>query len=187
MGVTNPGIEITFEYVDVKDEIQKKLKKLLQAYSFGSVKVLKADPQTPAEVPCIGINRIDDNEDSQSIADAQGTTYDKVTQVYRTIQGTFFSEAIEVRIWHTNADERDKLYHTVKALLFAIRPDFIEKGLLNISLRGGRDEQDSSMAQAPMVLYWATLTMTYLNPLDVNIIEIIEPITSILDNPTLQP
>lgn len=171
--------DFTFESVSVKDEIQAQLKDILPKHNWATVKVLKGDPQSPAEVPCIGINRIEDSETAQSIADFNGTAYDANSKIFTTSHGSYFSESVEVRIWHTNADEREKLYKVVKASLYAMRPHLVEKGLLNVSLRSGRDEQDSSMAHAPMVLYWATITLSYLNPLDVNYSEVIEPITAI--------
>lgn len=169
----------TFEHVDVKEEMVQVLKKQLPGFGFPSVKVLKSDPQTQAEVPCIGINRVDDSETEQSLADAAGVHYDQATQTYYQVFGTYFSESVEVRIWHTNADERDKLYRHVKAMLVALRQPLVEKGLLNITLRSGRDEQDSSMAQAPMVLYWSAITMSYLNPMDVTFTEVVPAITAI--------
>jgi hypothetical protein len=146
------------------------------------VKVLKADPQSPAELPCIGVNRANDNESSQSLTDSYGTAYNPDTKELDTFYGTFFSEEVEIRVWHTNADERDKLYQTVKAVLFAGRSDLVQKGLLNVTLRGGRDEQDSTMQNAPTVLYWGTITMSYLNPLDVQFVDTVEPITAVPDN-----
>jgi len=175
-------MSFTFNTVDVKDELVKRLK--VELVNFGytgnlTVKVLKADPQSPAELPCIGINRTDDSETSQSITDGEGTRYNSTTKELDTFYGTFFDESMEIRVWHTNADERDKLYQVVRATLFAVRSDLVSSGLLNIALRGGRDEQDSTMAQAPMVLYWSTITMTYLNPLDVNFVSTVDSIDSI--------
>ena len=168
--------------MDVKQELVDRLKVALVAKGYtgkNAVKVLKADPQTPSEIPCIGINRIDDSEGSQSLSDSQGSSYNPDTKVNTTFYGTFFSEAQDIRIWHTNADEREKLYLIAKASLFAMRSDLAQKGLLNFNLRSGRDEQDSTMAQAPMVLYFASITMTYLNPLDVAFTEVVEPISSV--------
>ena len=174
-------MSFTFNTVDVKEELVLALRAGLADFEYtgaGTIKVIKADPQTPSELPCIGLNRTDDSESDQSITDGEGTLYNKDTQELETFFGTFFSESIEVRVWHTNADERDKLYQTTKAILFAMRGDLVEKGLLNMTLRGGRDEQDSTMAQAPMVLYWSTITMSYLNPLDVSIISTVDAITA---------
>lgn len=176
-------MSFTFKTVDVKDELVKALKTALVDLGYTgklAVKVLKADPQTPSELPCIGVNRIDDSETDQSITDSEGSSYNSETREHIQFYGTFFSESMEIRIWHTNADERDKLYQTVRATLFAVRRDLLEKGLLNVSLRGGRDEQDSTMEQAPMVLYWSTITLNYLNPLDVHFTTSVEPITSIV-------
>ena len=168
----------TFEHVDVKEEILQVMKKQLPGFGFPNVKVLKSDPQSSSEIPCIGINRVDDSESEQSISDAVTTHYDQATQTYYQVFGTYFSESVEVRVWHTNADERDKVYRHVKAMLVALRLPLVEKGLLNISLRTGRDEQDSSMSQAPMVLYWSAITMSYLNPMDVTFTEVVPAITA---------
>lgn len=176
--------DFTFEHVDVKTEILNALIEQLPKFGFNNVKVLKADPQSATEIPCIGINRVDDSETQNQIADAVDTRYDSTTQTYYQVFGTFFSESIEVRVWHTNADERDKLYRTVKAILVAMRSTLVEKGLLNITLRTGRDEQDSSMQQAPMVLYWSAITMSYLNPLDVTFTEVVPAITSVTPSMT---
>jgi hypothetical protein len=75
----------------------------------------------------------------------------------------------------------------VKAILFAFRIPLVEKGLLNVSLRGGRDEQDTTMQHAPTPIYWSTITMTYLNPLNVEIVEIVEPISGFTGAGTLSP
>lgn len=169
----------TFDHVDVKEELVKALKTELPKFGFSTVKVIKADPQTHTEIPCIGINRVDDSETSQSLADVAGSHFDKDTNTqYRTF-GTYFQESMEIRVWHTNADERDKLYRHMKAILLANRLPLVEKGLLNITLRGGKDEQDSTMQQAPMVLYWSTITLSFLNPLDVTFEEIVAPISAI--------
>jgi hypothetical protein len=177
-------MSFTFETVDVKDVVVKSLKVQLPNFGYSgsnAVKVLKADPQSPSELPCIGVNRVDDSESAQSIADGEGTMYNPDTKELDTFYGTFFSEAVEIRIWHTNADERDRLYQVVKAILFASRTELVGKGLLNLTLRGGRDEQDSTMSQAPMVLYWSTITMSYLNPLDVHFMSLVEPIAGIIE------
>lgn len=175
-------MNFNFATLDVKAEVTEAFKVELPKFGFKNVKVLKSDPQSPSELPCVGVNRANDDEANMSIADSHGNEYDTGTQTYTTQQGTFFSEAVEIRVWHTNADERDKLYRTVKGILFAYRLNWVEKGLLNVSLRGGRDEQDSSMTNAPTVMYWSVITMVYLNPLNVDITETIAAITDITDN-----
>jgi hypothetical protein len=175
----------TFDTVDIKTELVTKLKTELPKFGFSNVKVIKADPQSASELPCVGINRVDDSENTNQIADAVDTRYDSVNGKYYQVFGTYFQESVEIRVWHTNADERDKLYRHVKAILFASRLPLVEKGLLNITLRSGKDEQDSSMQQAPMVLYWAPITMNYLNPMNVEFQELVQPISSI--TPTMRP
>lgn len=180
-------MSFTFETVDVKTEIHNHLKTELPKFGFDKVKVIKADPQGASELPCIGINRTDDSENGSSIADVVDVRYNADTKKYYEVFGSYFQESVEVRVWHTNADERDRLYRHVKAILFASRKDLSEKGLINLTLRSGRDEQDSSMQQAPVVLYWAPITMSYQNPLNVEFNEIIEPITAIPVTSNMNP
>jgi hypothetical protein len=169
----------SFEHVDTKNELVTRIAAELPKFGFNNVKVLKSDPVAPTELPCVGINRLDDSESSQSLSDVAGEYYDKETQTnYRTF-GTYFQDSLEIRIWHTNADERDRLYRHLKAILLAIRLPLIEQGLLNVTLRTGRDEQDTSGQNAPFPIFWATLTMNSLNPLDVTFEEVAEPITAI--------
>ena len=174
-------MEMSFQSVDVKDEIHKLLKKELPKFGFDRVKVVKADPHTHTEIPCVAINRLDDSEGTDTIGDHVDTHYDPATQKHYQVYGSYFNEAIEVRVWHENADERDKLYQHVKAILYSARHHLTELGLINTKLRSGKDEQDSSMAQAPMVFYWAPITMSYMNPLNVTFTEIVQPITAIID------
>lgn len=178
-----------FDTIDVKQAIVDTLKTGLQKLGYtgkNTVKVIKADPQSPSEIPCIGVNRADDSESSQSLTDGEGTLYDPVAQTNQTFYGTFFSEAQEIRIWHTNADEREKLYQAVKALLYALRFDLGQQGVINFNLRSGRDEQDTTMVQAPMPLYFATFIMTYLNPLDVAFTEPVSVISAVNTSGTLK-
>lgn len=169
--------EFRFEHVDVKQEAVTALKLVLPKHNYSDVKVLKSDPQTPSEYPCIGINRANDDEANQTIDDVlQEPVYDPVTKLYTVVKGTFFQETLELRVWHTNADERDRLYPILKATCVALRDKLTFLGLRNIVLRGGKDEQDISLEHAPTPLYWASITMSYLNPLNIYIETIEQPI-----------
>lgn len=170
----------TFDHVDTKSELVTRLRDELPKFGFGSVKVLKSDPAAPSEIPCIGINRLDDSETSQSIADVAGSYYDEETKTYYKTFGTYFQESLEIRIWHTNADERDRLYRHLKAILLAIRLSLVEKGLQNLTLRTGRDEQEVTGQNAPFAIYWSTINLSALNPLDVTFEEVIEPISAVV-------
>jgi hypothetical protein len=183
------AVDLNFNYdtVDVKQEMVDAFKLALPKFNYATVKVLKADPQSPAELPCIGINRANDDETSVSMADFHGADYDATTKIYTTTQGTFFSESMEIRVWHTNADERNKLYNVVRAILFAYRQSWVAQGLINVTLRAGRDEQDSSMSQAPTVLYWSVINMMYLNPLNVDVIDTVDPISAVPNNGIVTP
>lgn len=178
---------ITFETasLDAKLLVFEALQTELAAKGFPNVRVLKSDPAAQSEIPCVGINRASDDETNQSIRDALGEEYSVDSKIHRTQQGTYFSEALEIRVWHTNAGERDRLYQFVKAVLFAYRLTWVEAGLLNLSLRAGRDEQDSSTTNAAVPLYWAAITMTYLNPLNVDLLTTVEPISGFTDNSAL--
>jgi hypothetical protein len=169
----------TFEHVDTKNELVRLISAELPKFGFANVKVFGADPLAPSEIPCIGINRLDDSETSQSIGDMAGDHFDPDTKTYYKTYGTYFQDSLEIRIWHTNSNERDRLYRHLKAILLAIRLPLVEKGLRNITLRTGRDEQDTSGQNAPFPIYWSTLTMNSMNPLDVTFEEYAEPITAI--------
>lgn len=171
-----------FEHVDTKNELMRFLNQELPKFGFRNVKVLTGDPTTPAELPCIGINRLDDSESNQSIGDMAGEHYDEKAKVHYRTHGTYFQESLELRIWHTNAGERDKLYRHLKAILIAIRMELVKRGLRNLTLRSGKDEQDSTGQNAPVPIYWSTITLSAMNPLDVTFEEIIEPISAIAVN-----
>jgi hypothetical protein len=178
--------DFTFDHVDVKEALTSALKDQLPKMGYPTVKVIKADPTTASEIPCIGINRVDDSESETSIANGEGNYYDADTQTYYEVYGTYFSESMELRIWHTNADERDKLYKAMKAILLAQRQSLVQQGLLNITLRGGKDEQEVSGEQAPIAIYWSTITMSFLNPLDVYFTKVAQPISAVPVNGVLQ-
>ena len=137
------------------------------------IRVLKSDPRDQLEIPCIGVNRAGDDEQNSVLGDDSGTVYDPETDTFVKFKGTFFNETIEVRLWHTNADERDRLYILLKAVLFDMRDGLGMKGLRNITIRGGRDEQENNITPQP--LYFATITMNFLNPLDVQV-TVVQPV-----------
>ena len=93
--------------------------------------------------------------------------------------GRFKGESLEIRIWHTNTNARNRLYRHLKAIMVAIRKQLVEKGLRNLTLRSGRDEQDTSGQNAPFAIYWSTMTLNALNPMDVTFEEVAEPITAV--------
>lgn len=153
-------------YIDVKHNVVTLLQEALAERGYNKIKVLKGDPRTPADIPCVGVNRAGDDEVPQSLGEDFGSEYDPATDKWTETRGTHFSETLEIRIWHSNADERDKLYALCKVLLFSIRPILTAQGVLNIVLRGGRDEQDNTFPPHP--LYWGTITMNYAVPLEVD-------------------
>lgn len=158
-----------YEYVDVKDKVVEWLRANI------NIRVTKGDPREHVEIPCIGVNRVGDDETSQVLGDDLETV--QIEEKYVHFRGTFFHESLEARIWHFNADERDKLFTQLKAQLFALRDELVALGVINITLRGGRDEQDNTFPPQP--LYWATITMSYLNPLSVQTDDVLTEIDNI--------
>ena len=161
-------MDLKFNYVDVKSELVIELKKHINF----NIRVLKSDPRESAEIPCIGINRAGDDEQNQVIGDDLGVVFDEALDKYVSYKGTFFNETMEIRIWHSNADERDKLYILMKAVIINLRDDLVKIGLRNIKLSGGRDEQENNFPPHP--LYWAAINMNYLNPMEIEVTEAIE-------------
>lgn len=155
-------------YVNVKDELVKLLKDELIRLNLSNIRVLKSDPKDAVEIPCIGINRISDDETNQVLNDSAGFFED-----YDEVKGVYFNESYELRIWHSNAEERDKLYILLKAILIKIRKKLVEKGIGHAIIKGGRDEQENNFPPHP--LYWATLTLTVLNYMEVD--DALEPIS----------
>lgn len=171
---------MVFTYINVKDIIVKRLREALETEGYADVRVLKADPRENVEIPCIGVNRAGDDERNQVIGDSFGTFKDEETGEWHKYKGTYFNETMEIRIWHKNPDDRDQLYILMKAVLFNIRDELGEKGLRNITLSGGRDEQENNYPPHP--LYWSAINMQYLNPLEVEVqVGIVESVDTVLE------
>ncbi len=169
---------LVFNYVDVKTEMVTELRKHISS----KIRVLKSDPREASEIPCIGINRAGDDEQNQVLGDDFGVVFDEALDQHVSYKGTFFNETMEIRVWHSNADERDKLYIKMKAVLLDLRDTLVDKGLRNIKLSGGRDEQENNFPPHP--LYWAAINMNYLNPLEVQVKieeDVIEDIAGVLE------
>ncbi len=157
-------MSLNFNYIDVKTELVKELRNHIN----DNIRILKSDPREVTEIPCIGINRAGDDEQSQVLGDELGIVFDESLGFHVSYKGTFFSETMEIRVWHSNADERDALYILTKAVLINLRDFLIEKGLRNLKLSGGRDEQENNFPPHP--LYWAAINLNYLNPLDITVV-----------------
>ncbi|MEC0169912.1 hypothetical protein [Paenibacillus graminis] len=170
-----------FNSVDVKERLLQFLKAGFQQAGV-RMNVLKSDPQTAAELPCIGINRIADGEAVHSLGDYAGSDFDKDSLEYSEVYSAYYQESMEVRIWHTNADERERVYRLLKALLMVFRPVIVEQGVRSFTVEGGKDESDFTGQVAPFPVYWASVVISYLNPLDVQVGEMAEIITNIIVN-----
>lgn len=154
-----------FEDLDVKTELVDRLQKHYRTMGI-KIRVLKADPRELAEIPCIGINRVGDDESNTMLGGIGGTFQNKTTGVWYRQKSTYFNQSLEIRIWHKNPDERDKIYRYLKAFLFNMRDELEALGLRNITMSGGRDEQENNFP--PFPLYWSVINLRYLQPLDIN-------------------
>lgn len=173
-------ITATYMYVNVKDFLYQAISGELMSSGSSKVRVFTSDPLDHAYIPGIGINKVGLTEDGNSSGlglVSQQPTYDPGTKAYTEYKGAFMQEAVEVRVFHHNADERDKLAILVLAVLFAIREQLILEGLRDITLSGGRDEQDNTLMNQPLFMH--SLTMHYLNPLDVQVTTTVESVDSI--------
>lgn len=168
-------------YVDVKDELYQALFAEAKSSNKPQIRIFKSDPVDAASIPCLGINKTNLNEDGNSNGlgrVARTPTYNKTTKEYTTYSGAYMQESVEVRVFHTNPDERDKLGIFALAVMYAVRSYLEQRGLANITISGGRDEQDNNLL-GDRVLYMHTLSMHYINPLDVMVTSVVEDIESI--------
>lgn len=178
-----------YTYVDVKQEIIDYLKPLLSGQNLNNYRILRADPRDAKELPCIAINLVNSDEQNQGIGDSVQQIYDEEENEFRTFRGTFFNETLEIRVWHTNADERDRTRNVLQALLVGLRKKLTEKGIVNITIRAGRDEQENTLPPYP--IYWSVMLLNYLNPLDVmseideEDVTIIDEIRTVLEGDTI--
>jgi hypothetical protein len=159
---------LKFNYTNVKQCVVDALRTELDNNGYTKILVRKADAVEAGHIPCICVNRIDDSEAGQSLNDDEDPEFNETLQQWEEFKGTYFQESLEIRIWHTNADERDTLYILVKAILFSLRNSLFKLGVINIKLRGGKDEQDTALLAQP--IYWASINMDYLNPLEISAI-----------------
>ncbi len=174
-----------FNSVDMKEELLQFLKRSFRAAQI-KIAVLKSDPQTEGELPCIGINRVSDSEMNHIIGDFAGETFDSDQLEYSQLYGPTFQESMEIRIWHRNADERERIYRLLKALIIQFRIRAVEIGIRSFSIEGGKDESDFSGQVVPFPVYWASLVISYLNPMDVEITQRVATITSVTVNGGVQ-
>jgi hypothetical protein len=166
-----------YQYVNMKQFIYEALLAELQSSNMDEIRVFTSDPLDQAYIPGIGINKVGLTEDSPSGGlglVSQPPTYNADTKEYTTYSGVFMQEAVEVRVFHTNADERDKLGITILAVLFAIRTELLKLGIREITLSGGRDEQDNNLMSTPLFMH--AIILHYKNPLDVQVTTLVDAI-----------
>jgi hypothetical protein len=173
----------TVPFVDMKTAIQEVIKLGLRDYKkLGvidwDVRVVKADPQGPAELPAIAISRTSDSETNQAIGDIFGYSGDPVSASLTRKHGTDFRETIELRIWTTNSDQRDLLYSMVKRILFDFRHFLTLKyGLVNQAIIGGRDEANHLQYESHFC-YWGVVMFQAENAMQRN--SLVSPLSRIV-------
>jgi hypothetical protein len=140
-------------------------------YGLNMLKIIGSDPTLEGNIPCVAVNIASKNLQGEAIGQSEDAQYDDdpaspTYQKWLITRSTFFDEALEIRVWHTNADERDKLAPLVEGILYASLNYLAELGYTNIRLGSGRDEQAQGNG-FPMPLYWYTLVINFWNPLTV--------------------
>lgn len=162
-----------YNYLDVKGLVVERLKTILADAGYtekAEIRVLKSDPHDPADIPCVGVNLANADEDGNTLSDESGAEFDPTlfngAGGYKHFRGAFFRETLEIRLWHKNADERDKIRVLLMAQLFGLKKELTSLGLRTIKISGGRDEQDNAQLQ-PHPIYFAPFTLNYLNPVEV--------------------
>ena len=166
---------LTRAFVDMKTAVQDALKLGLKEYTAAGVidwrvKVLKADPQGPGNIPCIAISRTSDSEVNQVLGDL--FAYDNDSEIDSVIKkfGTDFRETMELRIRTSNSDQRDLLYALTKAILFNYRHFLALKyGLVNQQIIGGRDEANHVQYESHF-MYWGVVIFQAENAIQRNLI-----------------
>ena len=133
------------------------------------VKVLKADPEGPSQIPSITIARTSDTEVNQALGDVFGEDNDSEVDMVVKKFGTDFRETLELRIWTANSDQRDLLYSLVKAILFNYRHFLALKyGLVNQQIIGGRDEANHIQYESHF-MYWGVIIFQAENAIQKNV------------------
>lgn len=174
MTVTNDPTEYSYFYVDTKDYMQVFMDYQLRTSWRQAVRVFKSDPLEEADIPCVGINVASADQDAGGIGlTSQPPTYDAVTGARTDYKGLYMRETIELRVFHTNPDERDKLRIFCLSALFAAIDGLQAQGLREMRVSGGRDEQDVEIISKPLFMH--TLTLSYLNPLTVTVTTAVAP------------
>jgi hypothetical protein len=171
----------TFEQVDVKSLLRENFVPGMQVRNEGEVarNVLLADPTDEASIPCIAINRADDQETEVFLADLfEESPHPTDSNAIIRTEGSYWGEVVELRVWAFNPDERDQLYQKVKQILIDMRISgvFESAGLKQVKFTGGHDAMSSDYFGRPV--YWAPIHMSCLNPLMVKqTISVISSIT----------
>ena len=150
---------------DLKHELVRIIKREMIAQGV-QVKVITTDPRDIKELPCIALNRVTDNESQMGFNNLYDEEYDPATEQSNPFYSGLMTENIEIRIWTENSDERDSLSFLSKGILILAKQELIKKGLGNMQLNGGRDEQDFKTFD-PYFIYWYVINFTALNPMDV--------------------
>ena len=165
---------LTRPFVDMKTAVQDAIRLGLKEYVNSEVmdwkvKVLKADPQGPSQIPSITISRTSDTEVNQSLGDLFGEDHDSEVDMVVKKFGTDFRETLELRIWTANSDQRDLLYSLVKAILFNYRHFLALKyGLVNQQIIGGRDEANHIQYESHF-MYWGVIIFQAENAIQKNV------------------
>ena len=129
------------------------------------VRVFTSDPRVKEDFPCVGVNRVYDSEDDQTLANFyEERLTDSGDGTIETSSG-LFTQSAELRIWTENADERDSMYVEIKEILLLAKKELASLGFGKMVMKGGRDENDFR-TYAPLTIYWGVFNFSALSPFD---------------------
>lgn len=144
----------------------------MTAHGYGEdkIRVVGSDPLTESMIPCVGVNRTNDSLQGDAVGQSEVSWFDEEISKWIVQQSVYYEESLEIRVHHKNADERDRIGHLVKGILTASIPYLSSlnggPGFTNIKVGNGRDEQENNTPFGP--LFWATISLYFWNPLEVN-------------------
>jgi len=153
--------------LDLKKELVRIFARELIARKI-QIKVITADPRTHGELPCLAINRVNDDEGQIGFNNIYEQEFNEATEEESPAYLALMTETIELRLWTENANQRDDIYFIMKEIAILAKQELIKKGqgLGNMRITGGRDEQDFKTFE-PYFIYWSVLNFIALNPLEV--------------------
>lgn len=165
--------------------------------------VSNADPEDWGELPMVAINLVSDTQTNSHIGSSlDDELIEEEDQVYAGM-GAIFSQVVEVTLWTTNKEQRDRLGKALKEVLFvfglgtSINPGLFvtTPGVAEVRITGGQDQGivDTSQQYAPHALFLRTYyvnaitELTAQEPAGQPIDESVVSAVAVLGEPFVEP